>query len=319
MNWNGQRQYLDHAIKIRTEPQNAVKLQQELDAGRRKRVKESTCTRPVFLPLQFNMNAAGQIGAYRDITDHLAYDVIITGMKTDKQTRDIIIKYTENEQQLVRIGDNQNLFLRSDNLAGLTTDTGGGQLGVFYLPCPIILKAANRITIEMFKTDTTAAIEQANIVLIGVRVYRQDYTSEILDPLEKALIDKFISLREVPQVRVLKVGFDFPTALAAAEKTNLNTPRVEEPLLVLGMRTTLRRSQIEIGIQGEPSWTVKPTPIWSVACEDEAVHENYLWFSKPVYLHSEEVINIRRVINSIDGLTLDNQTGNQITFICKTV
>jgi len=74
-----------------------------------------------------------------------------------------------------------------------------------------------------------------------------------------------------------------------------------------------------LGIQGEPTWTAEPTPIWAVAAEDELVSENYHWFSKPVFLHSKNTIEISKITNSIDGSLIDAQTGNSITWICETV
>src|SRR5215204_3442614 len=105
MNWNGQREYLNHLVAIRANPGSGSQLQAELNAKRRAKVQSAVNTRPVFIPLEFQMNAAAQISPYRDTTESLAYDVIITGIKADTQTRDIVIRRTEDEKPIVYVGD----------------------------------------------------------------------------------------------------------------------------------------------------------------------------------------------------------------------
>lgn len=318
MNWNGQRRFLDHIIAKRQDPANASKLQSELDAWRRKRLFDAATARPVFHTVQHSMTAAAQTSPYRDTTESLGYDVIITGVKTDTPTRDIIIRRTENDLPICYVGDEEDLRLRVDDIAGSSATVGGGQTGTFYLPAPIIVPAGTRLTIEMFKTDVTADVEIANIVLIGVRVFNRAYAEALIDPAERRLADQFIAMREIPRTVFLKQLVEFDSAIAGGEARNLFTPKVEEPLLIRGVRTTLRQSQIEVGVTGEPTWTVEPTPIWGVAGEDELIHDNYQWFSKPIYLHSGDTVEVRRVINSIDGTLIDPQTDNTITWICET-
>lgn len=319
MNWNGQRATLDHLITKLLDPASAQKQQKEFDAKRRSRINAALCTRPIFIPLTFNMTAAAQTSPYRDTTPALAYDVIITGIKADTQTRPIVIRRTEVEKPICYVGEAVSLYLRADDIAGTSATNGGGQTGAFYLPQPIVIKAGQRLTVEMFKTDVTGSAEEANITLIGVRTLNRQYANELLDPSEKAKIDRLIAYREAPTTIFLKVPVSFDTNAAGGEDANIYTPAVEEPLLVLGVRTTLRQSLIALGVEGEPKWTTALTPVWGVAGEDELVHENYQWFSKPIYLRSNAQIEIERVVNSIDGTLIDEQTGNTITFICSTV
>ena len=319
MNWNGQRPYLDHCIAKRANPNAAAQLQADLNKRRRSRVDDSLTTKPVFLPLQFSMTAAGRTSPYNATTKALGYDVIITGVKADVQTRDVILRRTEDEKPLVYVGDETDLFLRTDDFSGINATTGGGQTGVFYFPSPILLQRNNRITASMFKTDTTADAEVSNIVFIGVRVFSGSYKAEAIDNDERALIEQRLEMMEIPRVVFLKVPVEFDSAIAGGLAENIFTPQVPESLLVRGVRTTLRQSLIELGVSGEPNWTVEPTPVWAVAGEDELVNDNYQWFSKPIFLHSGNTIEISRVTNSIDGVNIDAQTGNTITFICETV
>ncbi|MCW5956494.1 MAG: hypothetical protein KIT61_07900 [Pyrinomonadaceae bacterium] len=320
MNWNGQRETLDHLIRCRIEPDKAKTFQSEFNAKRRSRIVSAFNTRPFFVPLSFNMNIAGQVAPYRDVTPQLAFDFIITGLKADVQTRDIVIRRTEDEKPLVYVGDEQNLYLRTDEIAGLSATVGGGTLGVFYLPQPIVLQRGGRLTVEMYKTDTTAAAEEANIVLVGIRVLRKEYGELLMSEGERQHVDFLLKARQSPRTVFLKTSVAFDSAAIGGIASNLRTPEVEEPLLVRGMRSTLRQSLIEgLRIEGEPNWMPTATPIWAIAAEDEVVHENYQWFSKPVYLRSNGSIEIERITNSIDGSNIDAQTGNSITWICDTV
>lgn len=319
MNWNSQRRALDLLIAKTQDPANAAKLQAEFNTWRRKRLFEAATVRPVYLPLQFTMTAAAQVSPYRRYTRSLNYDVIITGIKADTQTRQIILRRTDSEAPIAYFGDEVDLNLRTDDIAGISATVGGGQTGTFYLPSPIKLDAGQQISVEMFKTDVTAGVEVANIVFVGVRVFNRKFYEALIDPVESQLIDRYIAVREAPVPKFLKVEVNFDAAGVGGVAANIYTPKVGEPLLIRGMRTTLRQSTIEIGIEGEPSFTYEDTPIWAAAGEDELVHDNYIWFSKPVYLHSNSVVEIKRVVNSIDGVLIDAQTGNTITLICESV
>ena len=320
MNWNGSRETLDHLIRNRIEPQRAKRSQDEFNAKRRSRIESALNTRPFIVPLEFDMNAAGQLVPYRATTPQLPFDYIITGIKTDSQTREITIRRTEDERPIAYVGEETSLYLRLDDVAGLTASHGGGQVGTFYLPKPIMLYRGGRITVEMFKTDTTAAAERVNIVLIGVRVFKKEVGELALDKVEHERIDFLMKAREAPRTVFLKQLVEFPSFMPGSVCSNLQTPEVPEPLLVLGVRTNLRQSLIQgVRLEGEPNWMPSDVPIWGFAGEDELIHENYQWFSRPIFLRSKQAIQIDRITNSIDGTDFDAQTGNFITWICETV
>jgi hypothetical protein len=320
MNWNGQRETLDHLIRNRIQPERARANQSEFNSKRRSRIESALHTRPFHIPLTFNMAAAGQVVPYRDTTPPLNFDFIITGIKSDSQTRELVIRRTEDEKPIAYVGEETNLHLRADDIAGLTATNGGGQVGTFYLPKPIMLYRSGRLTVEIFKTDTTAAAEEVNIVLIGVRVFKKEVGELALEKIERERIDFLMQSREAPRTIFLKQAVEFSSAVAGGTCQNLLTPEVPEPLLVLGVRTNLRQSLIQgLRIEGEPNWMSDATPIWGVMGEDELMHENYQWFSRPVFLRSKQAIEIERITNSIDGTNLDSQTDNFITWICETV
>ena len=324
MNWNGQREALDHLIKLRLEgdPAKREALQNEYNNKRRARVMSAMCVRPVYIPLEFTMTAAAQTSPYRALTPKLGYDVIITGVKADRQLRDCYIRRND-EQPLVLVGDESSLYLRSDEFCGQAATTGGGQLGPFYFPQPLLLEAGKRDSFEVYKTDATTDIEELNIVLIGIRVYPQSYADILYNDDEKRAVERALQMRQAPETRFLKVPVSFSTAAAAGLATNISTPEANELLLVRGIRTTLRQSLIaEIHLEGEPNWVTDECPCWAIAAEDELIHDNYLWLSKPVYIGKGKSIMIDRIINNIDAndtSLIDSQTGNTITFICDTV
>ncbi len=320
MNWNGQRQTLDHLISLAVSPGRQASIQADFDAKRRSRIQSALSTRPLFLPLQFSMTAAAQTSPYRDLTPSLGYDVIITGIKTDTPSRNINIRQTESERSLVRVGDNINLFLTGDDVAGTTAGLTPGQNGTFYLPSPIRVPQGSRVTVEMYKQDATAGAEVANVVLIGVRVLNPSWGEMLLDPDERLVIDRCLYLSPAPTPLLLKVPVNFDVAGVGGVAESIMTPRVENPLLVRGMRSNLAWSTVELGVAGEPTWTPRATPIWAVAQEAEQNNDAYMWFSRPVYLKSDNQITVYRVTNGgVDNATFDDQNGNTITFICDTV
>lgn len=314
MQRNGSGRWLDHLINTRNDPANAAAMQADLNKYRLSRIQESLKTRPVFTPLSYTLLLAGQIPAFKATTPSLGYDVIYTGFKTDIwPARDIELTFTESEQRLVRTGNVTNLFLRSDEIMGHSVDAGGGQVGVFTLPNPIVVRQGDRITIGVYKTDATAADLNANIVLIGTRVYQTPQ----LAPKEIDQITRAISLRPTPKQFFVEVSVDYVTATLGNVATNIFSPTPGEPVIIRGVRTDLRLSKVEMGLTGEPRWTVNAVPTWGVAAETELFYDNYQWFSKGVYLASDGTIEIPRITNGIDGLTPDSATG-RFTFYCET-
>jgi len=330
MNRNGHGPVVDYWIKVLSEPDPDTRSTQRMSlaAKRKEKVLNSLLTRPFYQPLTFTMNAAGQVQPYNQLMPDLGYDVVITGARCDAwlagppvSGRDIVIQFTNNNesQQIVRTGGDTTLYLTTDDFAGSTIDSGGGQLGVFQFTNPIFLEKGNRISVDMYKTDTTADPETVNLVFIGFRVYKKQAAETVITPQELALIDRYINGRETPEMRFLKLTANFPAAAVGSEIVNLQTVKLAEPVILRGLRTTLRNCTLQIGINGEPEWMPEQTPIWAVMAENDMQVDNYLWFEKGVYLPSMTPINITRMINgNIDQANVDPTTG-EITIIYDTV
>jgi len=329
MHWNGQGKNLDHLIAKRWDPTRAAALQADFNGQRQSRIQKALQTRPVYIPLQFVLPAAGQTSPVRQTTEYLSYDVIITGIRSDSvkddgTNRDLIIERSDNTRPILAVDYDASLYLTVDEIAGKTTNAGGGKAGVFYLPSPIVLAAGERLTVQMFKTDDTDEDEISNLVFIGLAVYSREYAATMLDPREQAKISELLDYRETPQQRFLKHSFDFDSPDFGRAARNLTTPgNVDEPLLVRGLRTNLANSLITINLLGQPQWTVNPTPIWAIAAESDLNDDQYIWFPRPVYLRSNGSIQIPLITNgtgtpAVPG-PLDPQYGNTLTWICETV
>lgn len=332
MNRNGHGALVDYWIKVLSEPATREMERQSLAARRRQQVLASLLTRPFYLPLEFTLAAAGTPIPYTQLTAQLGYDVVITGVRTDAWVaedpgvfpaagRQMVLQFTNNNesQTITRTGGDTTLYLRTDDIAGSTVDSGGGQIGVFQLPQPFYLEAGNRIQVDMFKPDNTGADVVTNVVFVGYRVLSKSVAEGVLTPRELALIDQYISLRETQEMRFLKLGVEFAAAAVGEQIENLTTTKLQEPVILRGIRTTLRQSTIQIGIDGEAAWMPSQTPIWAVMAENDLENDAYLWFEKGVYLPSQTILNIPLIINGgIDGTNID-PTNGEITFIYQTV
>lgn len=331
MNRNGHGQLVDYYIKTLSEPDAYPAERAAMKSKRMNKVLASLLTRPFYLPIQFELPAAGQVQPITELTAQLGFDIVITGVRCDvwqagtpgttaPSGRDVIVSFTDNNesQSLVRTGGNTTLYLKTDDFAGSTVDAGGGQLGTFQLPNPIYLRKDNRIQVDMFKTDTTGAIEYANIVFIGYRVYPKAAAESVLDARELALINRYIDNTETPVTRWMKVAVPL-VASVGAQATNLVTPRLEYPVIVRGFRTTMRYSTIQLGVDGESSWMPSATPIWALAAENDLQVDDYLWCEKGFYLPSQTIISIPLITNGGCDQSSVDPTDNEFTIIYDTV
>lgn len=285
----------------------------EVNARRRARVDRALQTRPFYLPLQFVLPAAGQISPVSVRTPFLSYDVNIVGAIADSPTREINFKRTENEIPLVYTGDELNLHMTLDEIAGQTLQPGGGKVGAWHFPNPFTLQANRRLTVEMFKTDTTATAQIVNLVLVCVRTFRSGQAEGILTEEQNKLVNFFINARPVPEMRLLKQQIKFDPQGRAR---NIVSPSVSEPLLIRGCRTTLDFSTIEIKVEGEVDWQERPMPIWAVAAQDSLGHSNYCWLARPVFLPAKALLEMS-LTNTLNGVLSD--TDGTITWYAETM
>jgi hypothetical protein len=314
MNNSGNHRNLEHAINILRNPAKARESQTELNKKRLARVEKSIGIRPVYIPFEFVLGAASQVSPYQDITPSLPYDVVISGLMSDNSARQLVIRESFRDLPFVLAGENRNLYLNLGDLAGGTSAAAKGQKGIFYLPSPIVLEAGNRLNLDVYKTETTPDPETINFVLVGYRVSK-NYQ---LDDAERKLVLDSIAKRSLPRTIWLKQQIDFDSAIVGGKARNVYTPQCDEPLLIRGCRSSLRQSLIDLGIEGEAVWTTNDCPIWAIVGDDEDESDSYMWFQRPIFLPSRETLEMS-LTNSIDGVNIDPQLANQITWICETV
>jgi hypothetical protein len=131
------------------------------------------------------------------------------------------------------------------------------------------------------------------------------------------LLKEEIALRPSPEVRFLKQLITFNSAIAGGEAKNVLTPKSSEPLMVLGIKTTLAASKIEMKIEGETDWCADQIPVWGIASLDTNTDEIYRMFQKPIYLPANMQIS-STIENGLNG-SIDDETDNTITFIAETI
>jgi hypothetical protein len=305
---------LEHAINILRNPTNADKMQEDFNKGRFARVEKSIATRPVYIPFEFALDAVGRIAPYQDTTQPVGHDVIVTGIISDNSDRQIKLTESFRDIPYLLVGEKRSLQLNLSDIAGGTVTAVKGQKGIFTLPAPIIIRAQNRLSIDVYKTETTDDPETVNFVLTGYRV-SENY--QIKDA-ERKLVNESIAKRDLPRIVILKQEINFDSALAGGKARNVYFPTSDEPLLVRGCRTSLNHSLIRLGIEGEPEWTTKECPIWAIAQDELNNESSYLWFQRPVFLPARTVIEMS-LENSINGVHIDPQNNNIISWICETV
>jgi len=313
MSQNYNHRNLEHAINIRRFPERAAALQKAFDEKRLARIEKAISTRPVYIPFKFTLDAAGQVSPYQKETPTLPYDVIITGIITNNSARRIALREPNSILPIAIVGEKRNLYLSLADIAGGTSQAEKGQKGIFTLPSPLTIDARSRLYVDVYKPDTTDAPETINFVLTGYRVLK----NQTLDGDVRASVERAIGLRSMPKTIFLIQEITFDSDNIGGRARNVSTPPVEEPILIRGVRSSLRSSFVNLGIQGETQWTTDDTPIWAIAAEDDDESDSYVYFQRSIFLPRDGVIE-QDFINSVDGVNLDPQTGGK-TWICETM
>lgn len=312
------KEWLKHSIDIRRFP-NAAKnaeAQKGVNAARFARVEKAMYRLPVYLPLSWNLPAAGSFSPIPASTPNkINYDVIIVGAISDSPLREVRFKGSDNEINPSVLGKSENLRLTLGDIAGTNEQNlGSGYLGISYFTSPYLLPKGSQITLEMFKGDVTPNDEVANLVFIGYRIFseRNAYTGSFDD--EIAEIKAWIERREVPRQTFLKQEVIFD---AGGFANDITTPNGQEPLIVRGVRSTLTASLVtDIKIRLGMDWAIGDVPSWAIFCEPNS-NDNYLMFKEPLYLPARAEIQLS-LRNQLPGSAFPDANGS-ITWLCETV
>jgi hypothetical protein len=236
------------------------------------------------------------------------YPVVITGAITDGQDRNVQIYLNRSRNALVGFGKESNLKLSLDAIAGHNVASAGypGEQSFFN---PLLLGEQDYLTIEMYQ-ENTGAVETVWTVFNGVRVYPPNSAeSKLSDLVEKAVKDE-IANRIIPLsgFDVCKVVFDV-NGRAEAE-----TPRHDEPYLILGFRSTFTDALISVGFDSQRGFSNDPFPIWAICNEKTNQRQTFKLLKKPLFIAPNEKLKFS-LINNLDGAnagvnTLYAQNGN---------
>lgn len=286
----------EHLIEGLYNPQNSAANQIKFNQTRLQRVKDSLRLRPQFLPVQVPMPAAVQNLPISATTNELQFDVIVTGIITDGEDKQINMRRdNETGTPFVSTGTEAGARLSLDAIAGKTLETGGMQ-GIQPLP-PFLLRSGEGITFDVFKPVATADTEVVSICLVGYRVYSQALAVENFQKRIENLVNAQIARRQTPEPRFAVC----PVVFGANGEALAETPKVSEPRLILGFRTTVKNALVNVGFDRENAFSRDYFPIWALASEAGVNSENYRWLKIPIFIEPNQQIYLS-LKDSINGV-----------------
>jgi hypothetical protein len=306
-----QNSAFNHLVSVLQYPASAAAKQAEYDRLRLHAVESAARQRPHFLPVKHTLPSVAQNLPIPAYTDELNHDVIITGAITDGEDRNIKFYRDREAKPLIRYGDQSNPKLSIDAIAGHSVASAGVS-GVQRFPAPFILQRKEIMTVEMYQESSPGQEEIVYTVFNGYRIYTPQHAEAQLPDDVLRRVKSGIKERAVPESRyaVCPVNFD-STGQAVSE-----TPKTEEPLLILGFRSTFTDALVNFGFDGELSFSKSAFPIWALANEATNNRNNFNMLMTPVFLAPNEQL-LFSLKNTIDSVVF--ATNGQIEVLMKTV
>lgn len=292
-------QSYEHLKSILRSPEQAAVAQATYDRKRLADVENSKRVRPHFLPIQLTLPAAAATLPVTGSTEVLNHDVIVHGAITDAEDRNGRFYRDVEANPLVRYGQGNGLKLSIDAIAGHNV-ASAGLPGVYRYPEPFLLKRNQLLTLEMFQETSPGVTQVVSTVFTGERVFRANSVEASLADDERKEIQKFISRRPAPEPRygVMLVDFD-ATGAASAE-----TPKADEPLLILGFRSpnsSMSDSMVNFGFDGDNSFAKSRFPMWALISEADNGRQLYQMLKTPIYVPAQQQL-LFNFFNTIDGV-----------------
>lgn len=285
----------EHLVKGLYDPSTSKANQDSFNAERLQRVKDSFQLRPQFLPVQITMPAGVQVLPISATTNELKFDVVIVGIITDGEDKQINMRRDqETGTPFVSTGVDAGARLSLDAIAGKSLETGG--LNGIQPLTPFLLRKGEGITFDVFKPLATADAEIVSICLIGYRVMSNASANELFTPDFTDYLQKQISRRPTPEPRFSVCPVNFVNGRADAE-----TPKVNEPRLILGFRSTVKDALCNVGFDRDNAFSRDYFPIWAIASEAGVNFENYRLLRRPIFLEANQQLYFS-LINSINNL-----------------
>jgi hypothetical protein len=296
-----------HLVSLLQFPEQAKVNQEQVNKARLFAVERALTLRPHFLPVTHDLPAVAQnlpIPASTD--DDLNYPVIITGAITDSTGKqaDFFIE-RDNSKPIIRTVNNSRLSLEA--FAGKNKDNAGFE-GVLHFAEPFTLNASQSITLQIYN-DTIAAA-QVNTVFLGNRVYKPSNAEAQLSEETRRDVLENINKRPTPMNRFAVC----PVIFAADGTATVETPKADEPLLILGFRSTFTNALVNFG-NGTDFFCKKHFPLWALASEKDNGNRLFNHLNSPIFLGKRQQL-LFSFKNRINDLLADN---GQLEILMRTV
>ncbi len=285
----------NHLVSVMQNPGLSKVKQDEYNKERFTEFEDAMRVRPVFLPVSVTLPADAQsLPIKGETVENNDYDIIITGAITDGENKRInFYREIDNRRPLVKVGSEANAAKISlDAIAGKSKEAAG-ITGVQPFT-PFVLRTGDALALEIFKDEDTADDEIVNVVFNGYRVYDLKFSEAQMSEKLKQAVLKSIGETFTPEDRWSAVPVKFADGAVIVE-----TPKSEEPLLILGFRTTISNAMVNLGFSSDTKFSRDFFPIWALAAEAGNDTDNYNRLLSPipvppldvVYLSFKDTIN----------------------------
>lgn len=285
----------DHLAGRLIYPATAAVSQAAFDRLRLKAVEDALLMRPQFIPVQHRLPAVAQAAPISEVTDDLRFDVIVTGVVTDAENRTARLYKNRETKSTINYGNQPNLKLTMDALAGHNVATAGFA-GVQDLEQPLLLNEAEYLTLEIYQETSPGSEEVVTSCFNAYRTYTKAHAEAQMSPDVRRAVERSIRGRIAPEVNydIIKVEFD------GAGNAYCETPKLEEPSLILGFRSTFSDAMVSLGFSNNFNFSKKPFPIWALA--NEANNSRGVWnrLKSPIFVPPREQLGFV-LSNTING------------------
>ncbi|HEX8636638.1 MAG TPA: hypothetical protein VF692_01145 [Pyrinomonadaceae bacterium] len=286
----------EHLIGIAQNPATAKVQQDEIDRQRFERVLRANRMRPQYLAVKHDLPGVPQSTAYSKDTDELKHDCVVWAAMTDGENRraKILRDRDQGALPIVRLGNEGGINLTLEAIAGESVTTTAHPLPQKF-PNPYSLRAGQVLTLDLFQETNVPAT--VNTVFLGTRPLRSNADDAMLSSGDIENVRKEIAARRSPETKfsVAKVVFDGGEAVA-------NSPKSEEPLLVLGFRATFGDAMINFGFDTDSQFAKKMFPIWALAPKKQTAKGMFLRLREEIFIPPQQqlVFSLRNTINGVN-------------------
>lgn len=291
----------EHLARRLQFPAAAAREQAEFNKRRLAAVERALRFRPQFFPLTHVMPGASQAAPIVETTDIVRYPVILTGAITNGENREARFYRNRNQLSLTNYGNEPGLKLSLDAIAGHDVATAG-YAGVKDFEHSLLVGEGDYLTLEIFDT---ALVSEIATCFNGVRCYRPDHAEAQLSQKDRDAVLQAIAGRPAPvqTYDVLKVEFD--SALAGG-KALVTTPLNDEPVMILGHRTTLDAPcKVSFGYTENFGFSENPIPSWALLAEPLNAREVWNMLPEPIFLAPRQQLKYV-VTNSLDDVVISS-------------